>query len=582
MKEDTNFKEKIKIDTSKSNTPKNDELIFERVYLSLLNYLRTLDFNSLLSNDNDLSLSKEELFKLEEEKLLKFVKIDRYIKFLSDSKYRTYLDRKIIPNRSVNSVLSNSSNNLVITEEKDIRLMYFIRELIHQYAIYEDHDIRDYYLKLCSALLLSYTNSHPLEETTIHFRFKSPKGLIEKLANNIIIKGTFEKDPTTGTEIFKFKETSDAFGAKVLSKKGFSPIASKDKDIKTLIREKNKEKAFVRRCQLFIEKINKLKNGEKIHITYRQYYKRCILLLKRFTKIISPQASEYINEINTIIIDFEKKLRQNNSKLSTPISDPSIFTIDGLNFEYFFKLYYERIQNPLSLYGLEKGINQILDNNSSTNLASAKDISQNIFDTIEVIKVEKKITSSGHEAIHYDIKTPYGIFELQLQIENQYLLDKKGPTSAHMLMDKKLILMPTPPKEYTSPDEINGEAIDIKLSDGTHIYLDKSEVSQYIAHIDLTTAKQGKISHNNVLNTIQLVLYESLKNLETLVTELPNTDPRFAQNKEQINYLRQKPTRVRKVIFHHIDPIIKYISSIDIDSFIRKFNQNVQTSDFTK
>lgn len=582
MVKNTDFKRNIIIDTSKLNTPKNDELIFERVYLSLLNYLRTLDFNSLLSNDNDLSLSKEELFKLEEEKLLKFVKIDRYIKFLSDSKYRTYLDRKIIPNRSVNSVLSNSSNNLVITEEKDIRFMYFIRELIHQYAIYEDHNIRDYYLKLCSALLLSYTNSHPLEETTIHFRFKSPKGLIEKLANNIIINGTFEKDPTTGTEIFKFKETSDAFGAKVLSKKGFSPIASKDKDIKTLIREKNKQTAFVRRCQLFIEKINKLKNGEKIHITYRQYYKRCILLLKRLKKIISPQATQYVEYLNKLISDFEEKLKQNKSLLSNPISDPDIFNIKELNFEYFFKLYYERIQNPISLYGLEKGINQILYNNHSSNSTSKKHIPLNIFDTIKVLKVEKKVTSSGHEAIHYDIQTPYGIFELQIQIENQYLLDRKGPTSAHMLMNKKFIIMPTPPTEYDSPNEINGEVIDLENSNGTHIYFDKSEVSQYIAHTDLITAKQGRISHNNVLNTIQLVLYESLKNLETLVTELPNTDPRFAQNKEQINYLRQKPSRVRKVIFHHIDPIIKYISSIDIDNFMRKFNQNAQSSDVTK
>ena len=65
-------------------------------------------------------------------------------------------------------------------------------------------------------------------------------------------------------------------------------------------------------------------------------------------------------------------------------------TLFSFVYPYFFKLYYERIQNPLSLYGLEKGINQILDNNSSTNLASAKDISQNIFDTIELLKLRKK------------------------------------------------------------------------------------------------------------------------------------------------------------------------------------------------
>ena len=113
--------------------------------------------------------------------------------------------------------------------------MYYIKELVDKFLYYYNPKSREYFINLCTNLLLQYSESHPEEITNIHFRFKSPKGLATKCGKNIILNSHFERDPQTGKDVLKYKELNDAFGAKIISQKGYNPEVSSDKEINGLV-----------------------------------------------------------------------------------------------------------------------------------------------------------------------------------------------------------------------------------------------------------------------------------------------------------------------------------------------------------
>lgn len=191
---------------------------FNTIYTALYNHLSRLDFvqqkynslkreySSISSSNNvkaelpsDLGISNDDL-----------ITIYKYIEKLCEEPYRTMLMNKKIPNRPTKpsnySTLSkeeqNKSDIKIAKTDIKIRLMTYIKELVTTSSLYLNHNFRDYYMYICSYILFQYCKAHPNELTNIHFRFKSPKGLIIKNAKKIIQGGLYHRDPKTRNRHF--------------------------------------------------------------------------------------------------------------------------------------------------------------------------------------------------------------------------------------------------------------------------------------------------------------------------------------------------------------------------------------------
>ena len=514
---------------------------FNSIYKKFLNYLRSIDFESIfpnpkttLSNYTDLSKENTTIQNgLSDDQISSIID---YIKRLSASPYKKYTLEKKIPILSCASENSDSNiksedNNQQEKNKTDIKLMTYIKELLNKYLVYNDESIRNYHINLCATILLQYCQSHPLELTKIHFRFKSPKGLVEKLAKTIIRDGHFEIDPDTQIGIFKYQDISDAFGAKIVSEKGFSPRFTSDSEISGLISEKEKHLSEIEKYEIFNEKINEIISnnlGVKSQITYGEYLDNCIEILKKHIKLLNPKAQKLIESLNSKIEYLEeyKQIIDASSDLNDIIDDYEIFENPDTNYRQFYSSYISRIPSKLTLAGLRKGLNNIFNNNGQTQ----KDIlAKNILASFNarVINIENKDTSSGHQAIHYDILTPYGKMELQAQDTFNYELDRIGDITAHSLMKGKGVPLLPIPKPYNISDFSNkNDFINITSPSMETQYYKRSEIEKFIKNVENITAKKGKISHNLGLDNAQIDLYSPYYNYYALAMEIPDSHPK--------------------------------------------------------
>lgn len=581
------FKQGLKVE----NTNSTDKTNFEKIYSELLNFLKTVNFEKLAQNDkinlqNYKSDSKDEnVSELTDEEIKEI--IDR-IKILTSPKYLKYLKGKEIPNRSNKPNFENlpadekaiaeaNYKKKLADEEKTIKCMYYIKELGDKFLFYYDKETREYFINLCTNILLQYSESHPEEVAKIHFRFKSPKGLAIKCGKNIMLNSHFERNPQTGKDTLQYKEINDAFGAKIVSQKGYDPVASYDKEIQELIESRDARKQKLAKYQLFKEKIEKFlsekdetSEDKDELITYREYYDNCIGILEQEKAIINKEETDLLQSIQdeiTHIQGLEDSL-DTTSSLDDPIINLDLFEDPQVNFKNFFTEYTAKIPSELTVAGLKKGLNKIFNNTGKTN----NDIlNSNILKAfrISVYKVEEKHSPSGHEGIHYDIQTPFGKFELQAQNEEQYISDQKGITNAHALMDGKEVPIYKVPNAYKSITENEkDEFIKVETNSGNVQYYKKTEIDDFIKKIEYLTAKKGIIGYNNGLGNAQIELYSSLYNYASLAMEIPDNDPHKKSILTYFTNLENKHSNIRKVLFHHVDSITRHMNMSQIKDYI--------------
>lgn len=584
----------------------NDSEKFFKVYSELLEYLKTINFNKCfqaqkaniknyktLNSKNEPSESA-----LSDETVYNIIS---YINFLSAPKYEKYWDKITIQKRSPEPDYSGLSETDKLNAqarykeklqqvETDIRLKTYINALYQKLQIYQDHNIREYFINLCATILLYYSKSHPKEITKMHFRFKSQKGLAIKLAERIIIKGHFEGNLKDGIDEFKYTDISDAFGAKIVSEKGFYPHASSDPTIQELIAQRQKRISELVNYEIFEEKIKAVKSSYNptTTITYGEYYNKCLEVLNSYRSIINPKEKKVLELINNQIEYFNKQIEDN--KIDDPsefsilneaiqIEDFKIFDDPSTSFTDFLTVYQNRIPSDLYMAGLKKGLNNILHNSGTT----ADDILlRNILSEFGVtaFNPEPKNTESGHEGIHYDIETPYGKFELQAQANSQYEFDKRSPTAAHSLMNGKGVTLYAIPKPHDISTITNLDDFEqIQTDDGSIRYYSKKELNRYKKMVEIITAKKGKIIYNEGMDCAQVDLYSSPYNYKAIAMELPKGHPKIHDINIFFDKLQDQPYALRTFLFKHVDTISYHTDIHGIRRFIFKLHsQNIPSN----
>ena len=568
---------------------------FKKIYSELLVLLKSIDF-SILDKNTKVSKTNYESRKKKTNKNMNSesditaiskhsVEIEKYLQILSRPEYVTFLDQIKIPSRSSQPDFSNLSseemklkkeeyNKLEKDEESTIKLMTYINELVKQYQVYHNHDIRKYYINLCSLILLMYSRTHPLEVASIHFRFKSTKGLIVKLAQRIIIDGKLHRDPETGKDTLMYRDISDAFGAKLVVSKGFNPrTASSDENIQKLINERNSNYKNLEPFEALSERIDNYVNGEDIEsITYLEYYDTCLNLLEALLSVINENETEYREAISKkiAIIQSEKDQIDITGNLSDYINDPDFFQSDVFNFQAYLAKYNNAIDSPLAIAGIKKFLNRIFD---GCGLSQQNLLEKSILERFNIRKYkhEEKHTSSGHEGIHIDIMNPFGKFELQAQTESQYISDRIDETNAHSLMNNKdvpLFQIPTRISEEAFDSNKVDEYISITLPNGNCVYLSKNTVSSFIENVENITAHKGKITYNKALNDVQVELYDSLYNYMSLAMEIPDNHPNKPSIDNYFTRLSEIRKSISKYLFHHPNPIVQHLKLSQIRSYI--------------
>lgn len=568
---------------------------FKETYNNLFEFLSKLDFvqekyrtiqqtNSLTAKPDstkknhptDLGISDDEI-----------VIIYKYLEKLCKEPFRTLLNSKKIPSRPTKpenfSQLSKEEqkkyNDKLAKTDIKIRLMTYIRELVNNTSLFLDHEFRNYYINLCSFILISYCKTHSNELTEIQFRFKSPKGLIIKTAKNIIISGTYDRSPSLGIDTLRYIPISDAFGTKMVSLKGYSPQASLDPEISGLIDQKNTNLRTLAEFELFLERLDRLKNGESEAIYLQDYFDQCIHCLKELLLLTNSKEKKYIAFLNSQIekieikSDYESKM---HTLSTTPLTILNLnsFIKDGIDFRTLCHRYEKMIPSQLNLKGLKKGINIIFNPKDKTSLEIL-----NAFGC-KIIEMEDKYTASGHEGVHVEISTPLKPFENQLQNDVQKERDIMGKVTAHTLMPGKKPPIMKIPESYQSLDIPDNSDYPI----GNNLYLHKDEVDTFYYNADIITAKKGTITYNHTTEEVKVKLASTLENYKSISTEIPN-GPVKDYILQYFKYLESLSFKTKEQLFHHVDPIEKTIDLSDIEAFctlipslVNRFNGVTQDS----
>lgn len=579
MSKSENFrKSKVVSDEQMQSSTKELDPIYQEfinIYDEFFRYLQTLDFEKLNKNVDD---PDENLMKVQQIRT-----IVHYARKLSASKYKNYLEEKTIPNRTSEPNYDNLSgvqkemaqfeyHKKLEIEERNIKIQYFMKELIKKYSIYYDPSIRNYYLYLSSLILLQYCKSHPLEKTTVHCRIKSPLGIVHKLIQRVILESHFSTGPGKDDTLY-YKDTTDAFGAKLISSRDYDPYSSIDISEQQLIAKKRKLSEELAPYGEFHQIIGAILNNEyegEHKITYRTYFDNCIEILKMQKNITPPSGNRvhaYIDE-QIRFIEKKKKFKEINSTIDDIINDfPELIADEKTNFFAFYNKYRATLPNELSLFGLRKGFNRILNQTQTTidDLAIKK--VYEMFGTITYHQKNYKYTSSGHNAIHYILSFPPPIetCEWQLQTILDYNSDRNGPTSAHATMDgKKVLLIPIPRPVYTraSDDNLN-EFVNL----GNSSY-SKRDIVEFKEAVEIITPKKYRISFDK--ETIKIQQYTTFQNYGEIAKELPPDDPYLEDVEDYFEKLKDLPDEFFAI------PQSKVIDNIklsNIEAFIKQFSQ---------
>ena len=545
---------------------------FDNNLNGLLQLLKSIDFEQF-REQNWIDLDTDTLLRIED-----------YIIELSKPEYKDYLEKMEIPSRPVKPKDCNTADfdTKLKSIEYDIRSRYYIKELIRIYSIYHDrnHVSRNYFLALCTHIKLTYCKQHPGEIIDLEGRFKSPKGLILNLARNVFLKDTsyFEShlDPETNQniDVFHYDHLKDVFAFKLIAKKGFSPQSSRDKDTERLINERDALYNSLTDFDDFAEYLDK----KPKEITNAQYIDYCISLIQSMIDNTIPKKEKSVitiyNEKINALLKMKKKLENRDLLNSSPLHEKLIEAINSntiIDFKTYLNKYKKRIDAPLNLKGLESGINSILSNpNDETKQFQ-----------LTSSTIENKSTKSGHEGIHYDIITPYGTIELQLQTESQAYSDKYRDGTSHSLMPGKLLPDFTIPKCYTMEDyKKNKDDFEIAVdSKGKYYYYKKDDLNKYKRKWELYVGKKIRVyDSGSETESLTCELLSSLQNYSTTVLELPKNskNPKIAQLREDYEWtcseLEGKSGSVQRLFFKYPTPRAYKFDSARIKKTIEECN----------
>lgn len=535
---------------------------FDAKYNEFLEYLKTVHSSKLLNPEKQ-HFENNDVPEY-------FLNIVNYIEELSTPENFKYLLGKKIPSRTSKSDASNMTDEQLKDEEIEIKLMYYIKELVTSYQIYDNHSIRNYFINLCTHILGTYSRQNPDETAELYYRFKSIIGLILKLYKNVVLNSTFEWNPETHEDSLHFKKNSDTFGAKLVVTKGASPIVSGEKDIQQLIKERDAKLRTYKEFALFNENIQMLMHGGNISITYKDYYEKCINLIEELIKVINPKEERVIQYYEEKMASIQGKMDvlSDADTLDDPITDFEIFEDSSFNYARVLQTFHNKIVSPSAMKKIQTNINRLLNHKGATQQAQLEKALLDDF-CIRVCNSEEKYTSSGHEAYHIDIITPYGIFELQVELEEAYRLDQIGELSAHTNMPGKAIPTLQVPKCLDAlPEGESEENYYIISSDNPCSYLKKSDADLFKSKVECLTAHKGELRFDETLGQVILKKYSSFENYRILALEIPLNNPRRQILELYFSKLGTRKPQIKKRIFKHFDPRIKYISSSDIRAFI--------------
>ena len=171
-----------------------------------------------------------------------------------------------------------------------------------------------------------------------------------------------------GIDTFKFEAISDAFGAKMISERGFSPQASLDIEISGLIQQRNANLKTLGVFQIFSERLKNIQNGvtepaPTKPISVKDYFDMCIKCWEQILSLTNSNETEYIAYLNKQLeaIEIRRDASEKMSNSDRPLTKDELegYITEGTNFDALCNMYEQRIPCRLNLIGLEKGINNI-------------------------------------------------------------------------------------------------------------------------------------------------------------------------------------------------------------------------------
>lgn len=548
---------------------------FINLYDEFFRYLQGIEFLDYLdhykkSEENDTiqcSFTEEQFFN-----------IIFYLELIcKKSEYIQLLNEKEIPDRSndetdYSSLTSEEKENAKIRhqkqlaeEEKNIRIQYYIKDIVHNHLIYHNESIRKFFTFSSGLTLMQFCESDfsYMNPPTIHFRFKSPKELLIKSARNIFIhkshnpKGSNFVRNSNGKDTFEYRKVNDAYAYKLIGSIGNTPHFAQDSETDQLLSKRKLCYILADRFGPFQKKLTKLIRDtlpEGSSISYEEYFQNCLRILFMQKRITNEKAKQLIEDLNQQITHI-RKIRQSykdTHSLNDPM-DSSYFDnisndTDKIDFRNLFNNFLSQIPCRLTIKIFETELNEFF-NQSNTDFESRR--YQDVFRKFELMlyNSEDKCTSSGHEAYHYDLKTYFFGDEIGCECQGQdiiqYLIDQYGPFTAHSLMPGKQVELLTLPTEYSAS---NIENPDDFFCIGSNYY-NKQDVHNFIKKIEIITAKKGKISYNKALGVIKIEFYSPLHNYKSIATELPSTSPDFAEIQRHFLKLENKPDSFKNMLF---------------------------------
>lgn len=418
-------------------------------------------------------------------------------------------------------------------------------------SLYEIPEIREYFNRLISAILLSQNKRFGDNEFTIHYRFKSPKSISSKI-KKYVEQGVVECDPKTKEFNVTARPLLDTFAIRIIAGKRPSLFFSKDKDIQKMIEEKKENYKFLEQMQEFKSRLieDEYIKPKMIHkqtnVTQVEYFENCIKVLNRTKSLIDPQETDVINLFNEKIYNLERNVSfLKAANLTKQLITPDVFENKETNFIDILNNFERKMHNNLDLKMLNKQVNSLFNNND-------------IFIKLGVSKsstlpTKQKRTSSGYESDFIYLDTLFGPIECQLQTEDQYERNQNDPLQAHATMPGKEVV----PLQFP----------DLK---------DPKSIAQYKKEVDYISPKKSTariVDKNNA----SIEQYGAYRNYCSIANEIPENDPSIMA----IHSYFEALYLIRNKIFKDDPDQLIQFNNYDIDQYVqsKEFKKVLELSD---
>lgn len=432
--------------------------------------------------------------------------------------------------------------NYITTEQKRLQ------------SLYEVPEIREYFNRLISAILISQNKRFDDNEFTIHYRFKSPKSIYGKI-KKYVNQGVVEYNPETKQYDVTAKPLLDAFAIRIIAGKRPSLFFSKDTDIQKMIQEKKDNYLFLEQMQEFKSRLIEdeyvkpkfiYKNS---NVTRVEYFENCIKVLNKTKSLIDPQESEVINLFNDKIYNLERNVSfLKAANLTNQLISLDVFDNKETNFIDILNNFERKMHNNLDLKLLNKQVNSLFNNNDIfIKLGLSKS---------STIPTKQKRTSSGYESDFIYIDTLFGPIECQLQTEDQYERNQNDPLQAHAIMPGKEVI----PLQFPN-------------------LKDKNSIAKYKKEVDNISPKKSTariVDKNNA----SIEQYGAYRNYYSIANELPEDDPSIMAIHSYFEALYS----IRNKIFQDDPDQLIQFNEYDIDQYVqsKEFKKVIELSDLWK